>query len=128
LRNQIEQALNTDATAVVDALIATSKALVRARTQWQDAKALPVRIDTVSSTQHGPRYVHLMAYPFVAEEERSSEDLLTFLRRELECVKDRLATFHQDLAVVLAQRAGRSPGTKAKADPAASIINLLLRA
>lgn len=126
LRDQIEQALNNDATAVIDALTTTSIALVRARTQW--ASALPVRIDTVGSTPHGPQYVHLMPFPFVAEQGRANEDLLTFLRRELVCVKDRLATFHHDLAVVLAQRAGRSAGTKAKADPAASIINLLLRA
>jgi hypothetical protein len=33
-----------------------AQALVRARTQWQDAGALPVRIDTVSLTPQGPRY------------------------------------------------------------------------
>jgi hypothetical protein len=101
---------------------------VRARTHWQDANALPVRIDTVTVTPEGPRYAHLMPYPCVAEEGASNEDLLTFLRRELACVKARLAAVHQELATVLAQRAQRFAGRTRKADPAASLINLLLRA
>jgi hypothetical protein len=101
---------------------------VRARTHWQDANALPVRIDTVTVTPEGPRYAHLMPYPCVAEEGASNEDLLTFLRRELACVKGRLAAVHQELATVLAQRAQRFAGRTRKADPAASLINLLLRA
>jgi hypothetical protein len=128
LREQLEQALNGDATAMVETLIVTARALVRARTHWQDANALPVRIDTVAMTSQGPRYAHLMPYPCVAEEGVSNEDLLTFLRREFECVKGGLAAVHQELATVLAQRAQRFAGRTRKADPAASLINLLLRA
>lgn len=128
LREQIEQALNGDAAAIVETLIVAARALIRARTQWQDAGALPVRIDTVAVTHQGPRYAHLMPYPCVVEAGAANEDMLTFLRREFACVKSRLAAVHQELATVIAQRAQRFAGRARKADPAASLINLLLRA
>jgi hypothetical protein len=41
----------------------TVRALVRARSEWQDAGAFPLRIDTVTMTPQGPRYAHFMPYP-----------------------------------------------------------------
>jgi hypothetical protein len=43
-------------------------------------------------------------------------------------VTGRLAAIHQQLAIVLTQRAQRFAGRTRKADPAASLIDLLLRA
>jgi hypothetical protein len=37
---------------------ASARVLVRARTEWQDADAFPLRIDTVTLTPQGPRYAH----------------------------------------------------------------------
>lgn len=128
LHDQIEQVLNRDAVAIVETLITTAQALVRARTHWQDEGALPVRIDTIALTSQGPRFAHLMPYPCVVEERRTNEHLLTFLCREFGFVKDRLTTLRQELAAVLVQRAERFSATASNPDPAASLLNLLLRA
>jgi hypothetical protein len=127
LRDQIEQALSRDAAAIVESVMTAIRALVRARTQWQGAGALPVRIDTVTWTPQGPRYAHLIPYPCVPDAGWAKEDMLTFLRAEFACVRDRLSALRHELAAAVVTRAERMSRVASKPDPAASLLNLLLR-
>lgn len=126
LRDHIEQALSRNPVDIAETLMEAARALLFARTQWQGA--IPARIDTVTLTRKGPQYARLMPYPFVADQSRASGDLLTFLCAEFAWVRDRLSALTDDLTAVLALCAQRSSGMTSKPDPAASLINFLLRA
>jgi signal recognition particle receptor subunit beta len=119
LRDHIEQALSLDVTSIVEALLESARALVGARAQWQGS-ALTARIDTISLTPTGPRYARPMPYPCGIEHGRTKDDLLTFLRGEFACVRDRLFALRQEI--------GAAPALRAQPDPVATLIKLLVRA
>lgn len=125
LHDRIEQALSCDSTTAVETLLEATRALVRARTEWQADCMLPVRIGTITITPQGPRHAGLMPYPCTADRSRASEDLPTFLRTEFAGLRDRLFDLRQELAAGLARRSELSCRTSPERDSAASLIDVL---
>lgn len=119
LLDQIEHALSRDVTAIVEALVESVRALMRARTQWK-SNAIITRIDAIASTPHGPRYTRPMPYPCAVDDGCVKEDSLTFLLGEFSGVRDRLYALRHEIGAALALRA--------QPEPVAVLIKLLIRA
>ena len=56
-----------------------ARAPIRARSEWKQAEAFPLRIDTLTLTPQGPRYAHLMPYPCPISLPAGAVDLATGL-------------------------------------------------
>jgi len=119
LQDQIEQALSRDVAAIVEVLIESVRALVRARALWQGS-GITARIGAISSTPNGPRYAAPMPYPCDVDPGWTEQDPLTFLQGEFACVRDRLFALRREI--------GATPALRAQPDPVAALIKLLLRA